>query len=259
VFVIPTLPPTTVVASPTVRPELPSAFVFGQSVQGRDLTARRIGEGDRIIMLVGGIHGGFERNTIDLVRALIAYFEANPGRILPGIAFVFVPSLNPDGVAAGETLAGRFNANTVDLNRNWECGWSANAFFRDQPVNPGTQPLSEPETQALAALINDVRPEVVLFYHSAADGIFAGNCNGSGLSDEMVGVLGGATGYSFGQPFSAYDVSGTAAAWVDSLGIPSADVELATATDPEFDRNLRGVMALQCWLVSPGAAAIGAC
>ena len=35
-----------------------------------------------------------------------------------------------------------------------------------------------------------------------------------------------------------------------SIGIPSADVELASATDPEFDRNLRGVMAVQWWLAS---------
>ena len=64
----------------------------------------------------------------------------------------------------------------------------------------------------------------------------------------MSQILGQAAGYSFGQAFSAYPVTGTASSWVDGLGIPSADVELKSWTDSEFDRNLAGIMALQRWL-----------
>jgi hypothetical protein len=64
----------------------------------------------------------------------------------------------------------------------------------------------------------------------------------------MSAVLGEATGYHYGAAFSAYPVSGTASNWADGLGIASADVELVTWTDSEFERNLRGVMALQRWL-----------
>lgn len=245
---IPTLTPDPMTVMPT-RPPLPEAFIFGQSVQGRDLRARRIGEGQRLIMLVGGIHGGAEINTVGLVEALQTHFEDNPGQVLPDITLLFVPQLNPDGVALGRVAAGRFNANGVDLNRNWACDWQAEAFFRDQPVGAGSGPFSEPETLAMAALINDLRPAVVLFYHSAADGVFAGNCGGDGVSAAMAEALGQATGYPYGQPFTNYAVTGTAPGWVDSLGIPAADVELSSATDIEFERNLRGVMALQCWLL----------
>ncbi len=243
--------------SPTpARPvsSLPEVFAFGQSVQGVDLLAYRVGTGAMSVMLVGGVHGGLESNTVELVVRLLAHFSTNPADILPGVSLVFVPELNPDGMALGRTVSGRFNANGVDLNRNWGCGWSPQAFFRDIEVSAGGEPFSEPETVSLAALINDLRPATVLFYHSAANGVFTGDCATGGVSEAMGAVLGQATDYSFGDDFSAYPVTGTAASWVDGLGIPSADVELATADFPEFDRNLRGVMALQCWLVGEDVA-----
>jgi hypothetical protein len=65
----------------------------------------------------------------------------------------------------------------------------------------------------------------------------------------MSAVLGKATDYSYGSEFTSYPVTGTAPAWVAAQGIASADVELATWRTSEFERNLRGVMALQCWLL----------
>ncbi|MBZ0286347.1 MAG: hypothetical protein K8I30_01935, partial [Anaerolineae bacterium] len=95
---------------------------------------------------------------------------------------------------------------------------------------------------------------IVLFYHSAAGGVYAGSCNGDHGSAFMSQILGQATGYSYGQVFSAYRVTGTAASWVDGEGIPSADVELLSWDESEFERNLAGVMALQEWLVGRRAS-----
>ncbi len=239
---IPTFTPS---ASPTLAI---NEMLVGYSVQGRAITARRIGDGDRVLMLVGGIHGGWEENTVLLLNQLIVYFEGNPQAVLPGLSLIIVPVANPDGLTLGRTEAGRFNANGVDLNRNWSCDWSAQAFWRSQNVNAGAQPFSEPETRALSAFIQNLMPATVLFYHSAAGGVYAGECNGDHGSMLMSQILGQATGYSYGDAFSAYPVTGTEASWVDGLGIPSADVELFSQSDPEFDRNLAGVMALQAWL-----------
>lgn len=247
------------------RPVLPDAFVFGQSAGGLDLWARRLGDGERLLMLVGGIHGGWETNTSELMGMLVTHFEGSPAGILPGMTLVIVPVLNPDGATLGRTIEGRFNGNGVDLNRNWGCDWQSRAFFQSRTVNAGSEPMSEPETQALAALINDQRPDVVLMYHSAASGVFAGGCEGEtgsvgeALSEAMSVILGQATGYSYGADFSAYPVTGTAPAWIASLGIASADVELATWQQPEFERNLRGVMAIQCWILGGAAGDIPAC
>jgi hypothetical protein len=245
--------PTVTLTSPSagIVPAIVSrtdSTVIGQSVEGRDIMAYRFGTGPRILMLVGGLHGGWENNTVALMNELIAHFDTNPQAILPDLTLVLVPVANPDGLVHGRVAAGRFNANQVDLNRNWGCDWSADARWRDEAVNPGEKPFSEPETSALSIFIQTQRPAVVLFYHSAADGIFAGHCGGDHGSMRMSQVLGEATGYSYGQPFTAYQVTGTAASWVDSLGIPSADVELISWTASEFERNLRGVMALQRWL-----------
>jgi hypothetical protein len=38
---------------------------------------------------------------------------------------------------------------------------------------------------ALASLIIDVHPAAVLFYHSAASGVFAGDCDGGDTSATM--------------------------------------------------------------------------
>jgi hypothetical protein len=251
------LPPPEMVAPAAVAPILtpavtaalpPGTLLVGYSVEGRPILARQLGSGPRALLLVGGIHGGWEGNTVTLINQLIAYFEANPDAILPDLSLVLVPVANPDGLLRGRTAAGRFNTNGVDLNRNWGCEWSPDARWRDQAVDAGPEPFSEPETRALAEFIQRIRPATVLFYHSAADGIFAGECGGDHGSQRMSQILGQATGYSYGQAFSAYKVTGTAASWVDGLGIPAADVELLSWDDSEFDRNLAGVLALQQWL-----------
>ena len=148
----------------------------------------------------------------------------------------------------GRTADGRFNANGVDLNRNWGCGWEPDAFWQDMRVDPGPEPFSEPESAALADYILVNAPTAVLFYHSAANGIFAGSCNGDHGSQTLGHVYGRAATYASDGRFDAYPVTGDASNWVDGQGIPSITVELQGWTDPEFERNLAGVMAVQCVL-----------
>ncbi len=241
----PLIPPPP--ASPMVEVENP--FVIGYSVQTNPIRVYRFGAGDQILLLIGGIHGGWEANTVELVEQLIHHFSTTPADILPGITIHLIPAANPDGLALGTGRNARYNGHAVDLNRNWACEWSSEAYWRDQRVFAGSAPMSEPETQSIAAYVLEMQPEVVLFYHSQAAGVFAGDCEGRGVSGEMSAVYGEAAGYTYGAAFSAYPVTGTAASWVDSLGIPSADVELETHDDPEFARNLQAIMALQAWIL----------
>ena len=178
------------------------------------------------------------------------YFTVNPAVIDSEVTFIIVPALNPDGGMAGRTLQGRFNGNSVDLNRNWGCGWKEEAFFREMEVNAGERAFSEPETRALGSLIQRVLPSAVMFYHAAANGVYSGSCEeDSSVSDDLAALYGGASGYPYGESFSAYTVTGTAPAWVDSIGIPALDVELASADATEFNRNLEAVLAVQSWVL----------
>ncbi len=248
-------PPPTAAPQPTISPLPPTpdlaavSGVVGSSVEGKPITWQRFGTGDTVLLLVGGIHGGWEKNTVDLMNQLIDHFTSTPQDVLPGMALVIIPVANPDGLSYGQIPRGRFNGDGVDLNRNWPCDWSRDAFWRQERVNPGIRAFSEPETVALADFMLQIRPAAALFYHSAAGGVFAGNCGGDHGSASLSKVLGQAAGYSYGSDFSAYPVTGTASNWADGQGIASADVELITATDSEYDRNLRGVMAVQRWLL----------
>lgn len=256
VQVIPTTSPTptvtpypTVIPVPTATPAVwPDTLSLGESANGNPIRAYRVGDGSRALLLVGGVHAGTEGNTVALMNQLLAHIEANPDAIDPDLMWWIVPALNPDGLQSGS----RFNGNGVDLNRNWGCGWHPDAVWSGGAVDAGDAAMSEPETQHLAAFILQLRPEAVVFYHSAADGVFAGDCPGRGgawTSSVLEATYARAAGYSYGAAFSAYPVTGTAPNWVDGLGIPSVDVELSSHSDPQFERNLRAVLAVQCWLV----------
>lgn len=58
------------------------------------------------------------------------------------------------------------NARGVDLNRNFVVG------FPCETVNPGEEPLSEPESRVLWDCIARLRPELVVNYHSTGQEIF---------------------------------------------------------------------------------------
>ncbi|MDX2141241.1 MAG: M14 family metallopeptidase [Chloroflexota bacterium] len=254
-------PPATLDPSLLTQVALPTAalpgdtIVIGRSVQGRALLARRIGTGERIILLAGGMHGGWEANTVALVNELIAHFASTPGDLPSDVSLVLVPVVNPDGLFYGRTPEGRFNANAVDLNRNWGCGWQDEAYWREMRVSPGQFAFSEPETAALSDYIQQIRPQVAIFYHSAAGGVYAGSCEqsiygarGAEASNAMSAVYGAAANYRYGEEFDAYPVTGTAAGWAAGLGIAAADVELQTWTQPEFERNLAAVRAVIAWV-----------
>ena len=69
-----------------------------------------------------------------------------------------VPHVNPDGIAA----INRYNANNVDLNRNYGFMWSAEEF------RSGDVPFSEPETRNIRALGAWVPAGLGLSLHSGA-------------------------------------------------------------------------------------------
>lgn len=226
----------------------PNESLIGRSVEGRRIVAHRLGNGPQTILLVGGIHGGWESNTVTLANALVEHFQAELGEIAPDVTLVIVPALNPDGLVLGRTAEGRFNGAGVDLNRNWGCDWAIDATWQDVAVDPGDQPFSEPESAALADYILLNAPTAVIFYHSAANGVFAGACDGDHGSQTLGHVYGQAATYPSDGRFTAYRVTGDASNWVDGQGIPAITVELQSWTDPEFERNLAGVMAVQCHL-----------
>jgi hypothetical protein len=80
---------------------------------------------------MGGIHGGWERNTERLVLMAYEQLGRDPGQIPSELTVFFVPGTNPDGLVAGSGPDSAWNARGVDLNRNFEtANWSPDTFGR---------------------------------------------------------------------------------------------------------------------------------
>jgi hypothetical protein len=63
-----------------------TGLTIGRSTEGRPITAVRIDDGPRKLVLVGATHGGPEANTYRLMLDLIAHLRAAPRRCRPRCA-----------------------------------------------------------------------------------------------------------------------------------------------------------------------------
>lgn len=241
----------------------PVSETIGASSRGYPLVAYRFGQGERRVALIGGIHGGYEWNTILLAYEMIDYLAQHPEAIPVSLTVYVVPSANPDGQklvvgavgrfapgqVAAETRPGRLNGNGVDLNRNWECHWSPTGLWGQTEVSGGKLPFSEPETNSLKRFLTEPVMDVVVFWHSAASGVFAGGCDTPFLPAVELGqVYAHAASYPFQAAFTNYAVTGDATDWLSLQGIPAITVELNNHTDLDWEQNLAGTLALLSFL-----------
>jgi len=236
--------------------------VIGQSIEGRTIDAYTYGSGATRLAFVGGVHGGYEWNSILLSYELMEYLSTHPGSIPEDISVTVIPNANPDGVyralgiegrftiadvPTGVPLdSGRFNAHAVDLNRNFDCKWQATSTWKGEPTSAGTAPFSEPEALALRNFVLEKKPEAVVFLHSKAGAVYASECEDGILPEtrDIMNAYARAAGYRAIDVFDAYPVTGDAEGWLASLGIPAVTVELETHETVEWERNLAGVQAL---------------
>lgn len=225
---------------------------IGQSVEGRPLEAYRFGLGPSVKLIVAGIHGGYEPNTIALAYELIAYLSDHPEKLPADTTLYIVPNLNPDGYARKIGVDGRANANNVDLNRNWPYNWKAE-WNRDgcwiwRPITGGEYPASEPEVQALIAFIDEIRPQALISYHSAALGIFAGGRPDFPPSIRLAEAVAEVTTYPWPPINTGCDYTGNLTDWAaNTRGIPSIDIELTNHRDTDFEMNLRVLQVFLDW------------
>jgi protein MpaA len=153
----PTLPPSTLPPIPDeIGPlDLTAEVVgLGRSAEGRPIIAERYGTpGGRRVLVIGVIHGDEDDGV-----AIIDELRARP--VPAGVELWLVESMNPDGQAAQD----RHNGNAVDLNRNFPYNWGPIGGPGD-PQYAGTGPASEPETAAVVNFIDQLQPDVAIWYH----------------------------------------------------------------------------------------------
>ncbi|HHE40167.1 MAG TPA: T9SS type A sorting domain-containing protein [Candidatus Cloacimonetes bacterium] len=152
----------------TAFPDICEKYIFGTSVQGRELGALKISdnvtldENEAEVMFDGGIHGdevGCSENCIRFARELCMDYGVDPNitNLVDNREIWIYYMVNPDGRVADS----RYNSNGVDLNRDagymWD-GWggSSGAF-------------SQVESQALRDATYSRQFVVHTTYHSGTE------------------------------------------------------------------------------------------
>ena len=127
--------------------------IIGTSVRRLPILSFVLGQGPDVTFILATIHGNEPAGT-SLVRRLGKYLQQQP-HLMQGRRVVLLAVANPDGMAHRS----RFNANGVDLNRNFP---SAN---RVDERRSGATALSEPEARVIKQLIDQYSPNRVISFH----------------------------------------------------------------------------------------------
>lgn len=257
--------PAPVVENPEPEPavtERPAQEVIGSSAGGNPIVAYTYGTGDKELLLITGVHGGYSWNTALLGFQLADYLDQIKAD-LKDVRVTVIPVLNPDGlkVVTGKTGSflpanvnpsasvqtdGRFNANKVDLNRNFDCEWQATGKWQDKEVSGGNKAFSEPEAMAIKNYIAKYTPDLAVVYYSSAGGVYASTCKNGILpmTNELLATYGKASGYKQYAEFDYYEITGDMVNWMAGQGIPAISVLLTGKTDTELTKNKAGLDAV---------------
>lgn len=239
----------TIIPSPTALPD--NVQIIGSSAGGLPILIYRFGTGKRERLIVAGIHGGNEYNTVLLAEQLISILSSHP-EIVPKDKTLFIlPDLNPDGFERSWDIYGRANDHGVDLNHNfpyrWEQEWNRSSCWHYLTLSGGTSPGSEPETQALMGFVLSHPIEALISYHSAAMGIFPGGKPPFAPSLDLARTIAKVSSYPYPPLDTGCDYSGNLTDWAATLGIASIDIELRNHRDTDLEQNLTILNAFLRW------------
>jgi protein MpaA len=180
------------------------------------------------LLVFAGIHGEEPETTYALSRAL-RQLGSHPERA------AVVLAANPDGLVRGT----RCNARGVDLNRNFPSpNWRPDPVTcrstiedpSDVVLSPGAHAGSEPETQALLALIAEARPDVVVALHAPLACI--DDANDSALGRRLAAR----TGMPL-VPDVGYPTPGSFGSWGQDNGVPVITYEFPLAATEVLMRD----------------------
>jgi protein MpaA len=140
--------------------------VIGLSSQGREIvayhryTAGLVGSPP--FLVIGQMHGDEETGKL-VAKALRT-------RVLPvGMNLWIIPTINPDGDARNT----RYNARSVDLNRNFPTSWIKQG--KGTRYFSGPRAASEPETKAVRNFLLQIQPWRTVSIHSPLNGVDSSN------------------------------------------------------------------------------------
>lgn len=129
--------------------------ILTRSVEQRVIEYRQFGRGEQQILVIGPQEGD-EPGGVELLERLVDHLERFPRR-LDDVTVTVVRDPNPDGRLRGS----RTNARGVRLDMNFPTRQWRKVPIGDRWLS-GRTPQSEPETQALIDLLDDVKPQRIV-------------------------------------------------------------------------------------------------
>lgn len=186
-------------------------FPIGRSLLGRSIYALSIGAGSPCTLFVGATHAQewltcslllrFTEELCQSLRQKAPIAGVYPGESLSLRGLTLIPMLNPDGVSialegadsagslaplvkriqSGSEKSWQANARGIDLNHNFNAGFRElqaierqSGIFSPAPRQfGGSFPHSEPETQAVAALLRERSVHSCYAFHSQGEEIYS--------------------------------------------------------------------------------------
>lgn len=196
---------------------------YGSSREGVALRAWLAAGHEPAPLVLAAIHGNEPETTVALSAALRA--------VLPEERrCAVVLCANPDGALLGT----RGNAHGVDLNRNFATRNWAPQLPGELPA--GTAAGSEPETQALAGLVERLAPPIILSIHSDL----------ACVDDPGPTALGRWLAARSGLPLVAgvgYPTPGSLGTWCAERGLPIVTLELERLGAQDLRRRWGPILA----------------
>ncbi len=170
-------------------------FSIGQSIEGRSIWAMRISttpsvhDPAKATAWYDAIHHSREpmsgESVLMFANEVLSNYGSDPlaTRLVETRNLLFIPCVNPDGYEYNRQIApnggGMWRKNRrnngggtfgVDLNRNyayeWGPQWSGSSSNPSSDTYRGASPESEPETQAMVALLSSILPGMSMSVHS---------------------------------------------------------------------------------------------
>ena len=192
--------------------------------------------------------------------------EQDIGKYFNKNTLVFVPMVNPDGVnlcikgltddipvftrsrligmnMGCEDFIGKWqsNINGVDLNHNYDANFEKGKTiaFADGVYGPGSGRFSgecaesEPETRVVVSLTKEIKPDIVIAYHSQGEEIFYkynGKCANGAL--EIAERMAQISGYTLSLATGLTDCSGYKDWVIEKFNVPAFTIEVGKGENP---------------------------
>ncbi len=219
----------------------------GTSVQGRSLLGLTLGHGPVGVVLTGTLHGCEWATAQPILDTCKTVLESRPD-LLEKLTIHAVPLCNPDGYELSRSgIPGqRGNLHAVDLNRNFPANWGPNEELSkahcDEFGGIGETPLSEPESQALARLL-DTQPGIAGWadFHSYGEMYLTPESHRREEYQAMLDDLRKAAPYEAKTIQEFQPIKGSLGEYCESRGVMAVGVELGTNFKPVNDKRIETV------------------